>query len=90
MLVIYVYECKCGNKFEKYIERTDYDITEYMQCPHCLMFGKRIISFNIGHRADPTWLGSACEVLQPDGERPIESRDEFNKYLKKHDIVQRC
>lgn len=84
------FECRiCGHRFEKDINAMT--AIDLMECPKC---GKmecwRIITFRGGLRADPTWLDSACEVLQPDGERPIESRSEFDKYLKKHDIVQRC
>lgn len=84
------FECRiCGHRFEK-----DIDISVdvgLMECPKCTEKNiLRIISFNTGHRADPTWLESACEVLQADDEKPIESRSEFDKYLKKHDIVQRC
>jgi putative FmdB family regulatory protein len=82
------FQCfECKHIFEELLEDSD---TDTMQCPKCHRIAKRIVTFRGGFRADPTWLDSACEVLQPDGERPIESRFEFDKYLKKHDIGQRC
>ncbi len=90
-MAVYTYECvECGHTLEKEFPIRDFDLTQTVDCEKCHALAKRIINFNSAHRADPTWLGSACEVLQPDGEKPIESRDEFNKYLKKHDIIQRC
>lgn len=90
MPAIYTYECPfCDRVFEDIVPISDFDLTGYLMCV-CGCLAKRIITFNTGHRADPIWLDSACELLQPDAERPIESRSEFDKYLKKHDIVQRC
>lgn len=86
-MILVDYECfVCGHVFERMADSSKL----FKVCPECDGIARRIISFNTGLRADPTWLDSACEVLQPDGERPIESRSEFDKYLKKHDIVQRC
>jgi len=33
-----------------------------------------------------SWLPSAIKVLQPDYERPIETREEYKKYLKDHNL----
>lgn len=88
MLIVSDFECTfCLHIFEDYLIEPE---TYIRQCPKCHNIAKRIITFNAGHRADPTWLESACDLLQPDGERPIESKSEFDKYLKKHNIVQRC
>lgn len=90
------FECACGNIFERFVttHETPYPWLEerYQQCPQCDRMAKRIISFRGGFRADPVWLDSACTLLQTDdpAEKPIESRSEFNRYLKKHDIIQRC
>lgn len=87
-MILSDFECfDCRYIFEELLEDSD---TDTMRCPKCHGEAKRIITSNTGHRADPIWLESACEVLQADDERPIESRSEFDKYLKKHDIVQRC
>lgn len=88
---VYAYECvECGHTLEKEFHIRDFDLTRTVGCDKCHGLAKRIISFNSAHRADPTWLPSAIKVLQPDGERPIESRSELDTYLKKHDIIQRC
>ena len=36
---------------------------------------------------DVKWLPSAIKTLQPDGEKPITTRGEYNKYLKRNGIV---
>jgi hypothetical protein len=33
------------------------------------------------------WLKSALGNLQPDGEKPIESRSEYKRYLKEKNII---
>lgn len=89
-MILSDFECRiCGYIFENtFDESTAIDL---MECPKC---GKmevfRIITSNTGHRADPLWLESACEVLQADDEKPIESRSEFDRYLKEHNIEPRC
>lgn len=35
---------------------------------------------------DVKWLSSAIEVLQPGHERPLETRSEYNRYLKDNHI----
>jgi len=89
MAAIYIYECKCGNTFEEVLPISDFDKTEYMKCPKCGESAKRIISNRGALRDEPTWLASACMTLQPDDERPLQTRSEFNRYLKKHDIGER-
>lgn len=36
---------------------------------------------------DVPWLESAVQNLQPDHERPVETRGEYNRYLKDHNII---
>ena len=87
----YTYEClECKHTVEKDFHIRDFDLTKTVCCDKCGALAKRIITFRGGLRADPTWLESTLPFLQPDAEKPIESRSEFDKYLKKHDIVQRC
>lgn len=86
-MILVDFQCfTCSHVFEQMEDSSKL----FKTCPECGDIARRIITSNTNHRADPTWLPSAIEVLQPDGERRIESRSEFNKYLKKHDIVQRC
>lgn len=86
-MILVDFECYvCRHVFEEMEDSSKL----FKTCPKCDSIARRILSFNTGHRADPIWLDSAIELLQPDGERPIESRSEFDKYLKQHDIVQRC
>jgi len=87
----YTYQClQCEHTVEKDFLIRDFDLTATVCCDKCGALAKRIISFNTGHRADPTWLPSALEVYQADGEKPIESVSEFNKDMKKHNVAQRC
>lgn len=90
MLTIYVYECKCGNEFEKYLDRSEYDTTEYIKCSECGQSAKRIISNRGALRDEPTWLPSACELAVPDGERCPETRTEWKAYKKKHGFEEKC
>lgn len=88
---LYTYECAvCGHILTKEFRIRDFDLTKTVCCDKCNALAKRIISFNTGHRADPTWLPSAVKLLQADGERPIESRHDHDRYLKEHDISHRC
>jgi len=86
-MILVDFECSfCAVIFEESVDSA----IKFGKCPECGNIANRIYTMNSGHRADPAWLESAVEVLQGDGERPIESRSEFNDYLKKNNIVQRC
>jgi len=82
---IYMYECSCGKEFDEFHKINDRDDPTFCDCGNQ---AKRVISSSI-FRDQPTWLNSACKVLQPDGEKPIESRGEFKRYLKDNNIVER-
>ena len=89
-MIVSDFECLNGHRFEDFVRDTEWD--HYRRCPKCQRLSKRILTFRGGFRADPVWLDSACMLLQPDDpyEKRIESRTEFDKYLKEHNIIQRC
>jgi len=84
---IYEYKCRCGKITEKFHKVTR--IPNKTRCP-CGWQAKRIIS-GISIQADSVndvkWLPSACQVLQKNGERPLQSRTEYKQYLKDHKLV---
>ena len=82
------FECSnCEHIFEVFLVDRE---TKIEICPKCSGLSRRILSFRGAYRADPLWLPSAVKVLQADGERPIESRSEHDRYLKERDISHRC
>ena len=86
-MILVDFECfVCGHVFERIEDSSKL----FKTCPECDSIARRIITFNTGHRADPIWLESTLPFIQPDGERPIESKQEFDAYKKKHNIVSRC
>jgi putative FmdB family regulatory protein len=84
---IYQYQCRCGEIIEKFHKITRIPNTARCKCG---WLAKKIISV---HRVqadsinDVKWLPSALQTLQRPGEKPIESRSEYNAYLKKKDIA---
>jgi len=80
---IYEFKCKRCRKVTEIMchvsERPD-----KVKCS-CGKMANPIISRGASLRdADVTWLPSARQVLQPDSEKPIETRQEWRKYLKDH------
>ena len=84
---VYEYECDCGEKIEVICH-----VTEYQKIMGCACGGsaKQVIGHAFSHRdSDVPWLPSAVKVLQPDGERPVETRSELRKYLKLHGLISK-
>jgi putative FmdB family regulatory protein len=84
---IYEYSCRCGKKIEKFHKVNR--VPGKTRCS-CGWLAKRVISIG-AVKADSIneikWLPSACQTLQRPGEKPIESRSEYNAYLKKKSIA---
>lgn len=83
---IYEYKCKrCRRLTERMAPVSD--IPERIKCA-CGKMAKRQLSQFAGLTdGDVTWIPSAARVLQPDGERPIETRGQYKKYLRDNQIV---
>ena len=68
------------------------DCPAKIKCEKCGGWMVKVIS--IGHgglqcdsAVDVPWLSSASKVLQPDHERPLETRGEYKRYLKERNII---
>ena len=84
----YDFECRTCGYCEEIICKVG-ELPSSLPCPTCHVGEMRQ---NIGCailRDEPTWLPSARETLQVEDEKPIESRHEYKKYLKTHNIVER-
>ncbi|MBW2094217.1 MAG: zinc ribbon domain-containing protein [Deltaproteobacteria bacterium] len=88
---LYDFECVgCGKRHEMVFPVDK--CPESVRCPVCEEPAVKIIA--VGHGGafcdsgvDVPWLASARKVLQPDHERPIETRQEYNRYLKERNII---
>ena len=62
---------------------------QFVSCHKCGSHAERIISSSGGiQRDEPTWLESAVDNLVPDGAHKPESRTEFKRYLREHNVEQ--
>jgi len=89
MCPVYEYECKeCNNKFDMYFPLREFDVVP--ECPDCGGSGKKIITVGGVQGDSPAWLNDPIlqENLQGDNSRPIETRQEFKKYLKDNNLQQ--
>ncbi|MCG6534083.1 MAG: zinc ribbon domain-containing protein [Syntrophales bacterium LBB04] len=89
---LYTYECReCGAQTDQVFRIAEKP--KVIKCPVCRK--KAAVSIlSIGHGGikcdsinDVKWMPSALKVLQPDYEKPIESRGEYNRYLKEKQLV---
>lgn len=59
-----------------------------IKCVNCGGRAKKIISLGaIQTDAKVKWLPSACQTLQREHERPIETRGEYKTYLKDNNLI---
>jgi putative FmdB family regulatory protein len=88
----YQYECPRCKKITEKVHRID-SIPKKVRCETkgCGRMARRIIPQSGAIQCDSVndvkWLPSACKVMQRDGERPVTSRTEYNKYLKDNNLV---
>jgi len=86
---IYSFFCdKCDMEIEEIYKISDRP--DDTVCPVCNGRAKRVLMPGRGGiRLDSkvSWLPSAVKVLQPNYERPIETRSEYDKYLKDRNII---
>jgi putative FmdB family regulatory protein len=84
---IYTYQCRCGREFD--VTHKISRVPKKHRCS-CGWMARRVIALNsiqCDSVHDVKWLPSACEVLLKQGERPLQSRSEYNAYLKKNHLV---
>ena len=85
---IYEYECiKCGAITEKYYKVDD--IKDLVECDKCRHVAVKIISNFTFHSQTPLWLDDSVrgalqdeDAIKHGREKPIETRDEYDRYLK--------
>ncbi len=88
---LFDYECpRCGATKE-IIAKID-GFPKSVPCNHCGTESPKVITLGHGgiqcdSMVDVPWLASAVENLQPDHERPVETRGEYNRYLKENNII---
>ncbi len=86
---LYEYKCtKCDNTFEQVLSLENYD--KKQDCPKCGQKSKKLISLGGIQDDHPVWLdNSIIRQLQDNDDpstRTIESRTEYNQYLKDNGI----
>jgi len=88
---LYTFECLyCGKDTDKFFKIDN--CPKYILCPICGDDARKVIvsghgSIQCDNMVDVPWLESAVQNLQPDHERPIETRGEYNRYLKENNII---
>ena len=89
-----LYDFTCGSCERTFEELQPINEDEgQVVCPGCGSGGvKRELSFQGGLVTEhPVWLNDHVRaVLQKEGEKPIETRTEHDRYLKKNGYIQRC
>lgn len=86
----YEYYCEeCGAHFE--LTKKVSEFSHRGDCPSCNSknSGKLLISVGFTHGDCPSWLnGDVRNAIQGDNEKPLETRKEYNAYLKEKNIVK--
>ena len=89
---LYDYKCsECGGEFEFYIKLSQYN--KNMPCAECGGVCERILTLGHGGIAvdTPAWLDNSVRAMVQDLDdpsvRPIETRQELNRYLKQNGFV---
>jgi len=89
---LYTYECEeCGNIFDMHLRLSE--IESQPACEECGGFAKRIITLGHGGIQDdhPVWLDESIRRQLQDTddpkEKPIETRSEYNRFLKDTGII---
>ena len=82
---LYDYKCSDCGEIQERVFKVE-GCPESVKCTQCGSYARKIIS--LGHGGvqcdsiiDVSWLPSALQVLQPDGERPLETRRQYKDYL---------
>jgi putative FmdB family regulatory protein len=85
---LYEFECQvCGKSHERVFKIVGCPTSQRCDCGGDAR--KVIVPGHGGIKTDNDvpWLKSAVKVLQPDHERPIETRGEYNRYLKENNVI---
>jgi putative FmdB family regulatory protein len=89
---VYEFMCNgCKAVFDKFFKMDE--CPDRLLCPMCDKGeARKVIAFNGAIQSDtPAWINDHLrEALQKDGEKPIETRTEYEKYLKDNNYVPRA
>ena len=85
---LYEYQCCfCDHKFEKFYKLKDCKTVPW--CPECGHHGEKVFTAQI-QRDEPTWLTDDVRDALMDREDPhrrLETRTDYNRYLKDNGIM---
>lgn len=90
---LYEFQCdECGEIFELVYSLAACPVYDDCPDPQCEGAIKKLISPPGCLKTDhPAWLNDHVRaVLQKEGEKPIETRTEHDRYLKQNGYIQRC
>ena len=86
---VYEFECvNCANVQDEVYRIAD--CPTKVKCEKCGEWAVKVISIGAiqcDSMNDVPWLASAVQNLQPDHERPVETRGEYKRYLKEKNII---
>jgi putative FmdB family regulatory protein len=84
---LYDFHCDhCDVRFEKALPLKDWDAVQL--CPHCGEETLKLITLGGIQDEHPVWLDNSIRSqIQDPSERPIQTRTEYNRYLKENGIV---
>lgn len=87
---LYHYECpNCTTEYDQFLKLAEYKIP--VPCPTCGSTGRKVLTAQI-QRDEPVWLDDSVRGALQDcegGDRPIQNRTEYKRYLKDNGIVER-
>jgi len=86
---LYDYEChKCTHRFDKLLSLSEYKTTQ--SCPECGGHGIKLMTLGGIQDDSPVWLDQSVRNQLQDTDSPhipINTRTEYNHYLKENGIV---
>ena len=86
---LYDYECsKCSTKFDKLLSLSEYKTPQ--SCPDCGGEGIKLMTLGGIQDEHPVWLDNSVRSQLYDTDSPnipIETRTEYNRYLKDNGII---
>ena len=85
----YVWKCAKHGEFETISKMADKP--DLAPCPECQNPSMQLPVYGGVQSDEPSWLfeRETLGSLQKPGEKPIESRTEFKRYLRDNNIVER-
>lgn len=87
---LYEYKCSCKDcNAVIVIAKPVAEWTPTMQCPHCSDEMTNQIQLVAVHDDHPSWLDDnvRTQIQGDDKSAPIETRGEYEKYCKEHNII---